>query len=72
MIGNAGVGKTCMVQRIMNKPLPDYSLPTISVEFNNRIFELPNGKKLNVELWDTGKHSSFDFRQQNMSNDSWK
>ena len=58
MIGNAGVGKTCLVQRIMNKPLPEYTLPTITVEFNHKIFELPNGKKTNIELWDTGRYFS--------------
>ena len=60
-----------MVQRIMNKALPDYSLPTISVEFNNRIFELPNGKKLNVELWDTGKFRSSPHCN-GQSDDSWE
>jgi GTPase SAR1 family protein len=56
MIGNVGVGKTLLTHRIMDKPIPEHSLPTVSVEFSTKDVVLASGKRMRVELWDTGKY----------------
>jgi hypothetical protein len=58
IIGDIGVGKTLLVNRIMDKQISEQNLPTVSVEFSTKEVQLPNGKRMRVELWDTGKYSS--------------
>ena len=56
MIGDAGVGKTLLITRFTDKKIEDETLPTISVEFFDKYVETSTGKKIKVELWDTGKY----------------
>ena len=58
IIGNIAVGKTLLVNRIMDKQITDQNLPTVSVEFSTKDIQLPNGMRMRVELWDTGRYPS--------------
>jgi len=42
----------------MEKQITDQNLPTVSVEFSTKEVQLPNGKRMRVELWDTGRYLS--------------
>lgn len=55
MVGDAGVGKTFLVDRFLGKALHENIMPTISIEFADRFVDLPNGRQVKVELWDTGR-----------------
>jgi len=56
MLGNAGVGKTFLLHRFIGKKIDDQILPTISVEYADKMVELSNGQHIKAELWDTGKY----------------
>lgn len=59
MLGDAGVGKTFLLHRFIGKKIDDALLPTISVEYADKMVELPSGQQIKAELWDTGKFCSF-------------
>lgn len=71
MIGNMGVGKTFLVNRFLNKSLNENILPTISVEFADKFVDLPNGRQVKVEIWDTGKFRSIYFSQKLVGRDPY-
>jgi len=56
MLGDAGVGKTFLLHRFLGKKIDDVMLPTISVEYADKVVELSNGQQIKAELWDTGKY----------------
>ncbi|KRX01133.1 P-loop containing nucleoside triphosphate hydrolase [Pseudocohnilembus persalinus] len=59
IIGDSGVGKTCMMMRYLEKKYQsDYSA-TIGVEFQSKIVKLKDGKSVNVQIWDTAGQESF-------------
>ena len=60
MLGNVGVGKTFLLNRFLNKEVKDSIYPTISVEYADKMVELPTGQQIKAELWDTGKLSFYD------------
>ena len=57
MLGNVGVGKTFLLNRFLNKEVTGHIYPTISVEYADKMIELPNGQQIKAELWDTGMFS---------------
>ena len=54
LIGDVGVGKTCITKRFIDEKMPPNSLPTIGIEFAKKMVTLKNGSKMNVQIWDTG------------------
>ena len=54
LLGDAGVGKTFMLERFVNGKIPAKSVPTIGVEYSKKVITLQNGKSMMVQLWDTG------------------
>ena len=56
IIGNSGVGKSCIVNRFIQDEYSDEIESTIGVEFGAKIVKLDlNGKQVSVKLqiWDT-------------------
>ncbi|KAF8358117.1 rab-33 [Pristionchus pacificus] len=52
IVGDAGVGKTCLSFRFCNGRFPEYTEATIGVDFRERSVQL-EGETLKVQLWDT-------------------
>ncbi|GMS88258.1 hypothetical protein PENTCL1PPCAC_10433 [Pristionchus entomophagus] len=52
IVGDAGVGKTCLSFRFCNGRFPEYTEATIGVDFRERSVTL-EGETLKVQLWDT-------------------
>ncbi|XP_034482508.1 ras-related protein Rab-1B-like [Drosophila innubila] len=52
MLGDAGVGKTCLLQRFTNKRYTGYYKCTIGIEMMVRDIEI-SGCKVKLEIWDT-------------------
>jgi len=53
LVGDAGVGKTHLLNRYIKGTLPKNNVPTIGVEFATRTVTLANGGKVKAQIWDT-------------------
>ncbi|XP_003366798.1 GTP-binding protein YPT1 [Trichinella spiralis] len=62
VLGDPGVGKTCLTFRFCNGRFPSNSTPTIGVDFREKIIDL-DGETLRVQFWDTAGQERF---QQSM------
>ena len=52
MIGDSGVGKTCILQRFENGEFKMNHLPTIAIDFSIKTVEISN-KRIKMQIWDT-------------------
>ncbi|XP_041357005.1 ras-related protein Rab-30-like [Gigantopelta aegis] len=58
LIGNAGVGKTCLVRRFTQGLFPPGQGATIGVDFMIKTVEV-NGEKVKLQIWDTAGQERF-------------
>ncbi|MCI4379642.1 hypothetical protein PGIGA_G00230710 [Pangasianodon gigas] len=58
VIGDSGVGKTCLTYRFCAGKFPDKTEATIGVDFREKIIEI-DGEKIKVQLWDTAGQERF-------------
>ncbi|XP_028816258.1 RAB33B, member RAS oncogene family a [Denticeps clupeoides] len=58
VIGDSGVGKTCLTYRFCAGKFPDKTEATIGVDFRERIIEI-DGEKIKLQLWDTAGQERF-------------
>ncbi len=54
LIGDAGVGKTFLLNKYIRKSAPKNPASTIGVEFATKTVELKVGGKVKAQIWDTG------------------
>ena len=58
MIGESGVGKTCIIQRFNKNEFSTNHLSTIAIDFKLKLLEV-NGAKLKMQIWDTAGQERF-------------
>ena len=58
LIGESGVGKSCLIQRFTRNEFNVNHLPTIAIDFKLKIFEI-EGVKLKMQIWDTAGQERF-------------
>ncbi|XP_076446199.1 ras-related protein Rab-30-like [Babylonia areolata] len=58
LIGNAGVGKTCLVSRYTKGFFPPGQMATIGVDFMIKTVEI-DGDKVKLQIWDTAGQERF-------------
>ncbi|TCD63973.1 GTP-binding protein of the rab [Steccherinum ochraceum] len=58
LIGDSGVGKSCLLLRFAENSFTDSYLSTIGVDFKIRTIEL-EGKMLKLQIWDTAGQERF-------------
>ncbi len=58
-LGNAGVGKTSIINRYIEKNFDPNSLATIGMEFAVKTIKLNNQKTINLKIIDTGGQEKF-------------
>jgi len=58
IIGDAGVGKSCLLHYFTEKRFTSESQHTIGVEFGTKILEV-KGKKVKLQIWDTAGQERF-------------
>ncbi|KAK1175484.1 ras-related protein Rab-33B-like [Acipenser oxyrinchus oxyrinchus] len=58
VIGDSGVGKTCLTYRFCAGRFPDKTEATIGVDFREKMIEI-DGEKIKVQLWDTAGQERF-------------
>uniref|UniRef100_A0A3Q2DL89 RAB33B, member RAS onco family n=1 Tax=Cyprinodon variegatus TaxID=28743 RepID=A0A3Q2DL89_CYPVA len=58
VIGDSGVGKTCLTHRLCAGEFPRRTEATIGVDFRERALEI-DGEKIKLQLWDTAGQERF-------------
>ncbi len=58
LIGDSGVGKTCLLQRFNNGEFTVSHLNTIAIDFKMKIFDV-RGVRLKMQIWDTAGQERF-------------
>ena len=53
LVGDAGVGKTYLLNKYIRGSTPKNPASTIGVEFATRTVELKEGGKVKAQIWDT-------------------
>jgi len=59
MIGESGVGKSCIVQRFVNDTYDEDSVPTVGADFSRKIVKTSDGHRVNMMVWDTAGQERF-------------
>ena len=59
LIGDSGVGKTCMMFRFSNDIFQTAFIPTIGIDFRIKTVLLRN-KRIKLQIWDTAGQERFD------------
>ena len=58
IIGDSGVGKSCLLLRFGNNRFEQSFLPTIGIDFNIKTLEMDN-KIIKMQIWDTAGQERF-------------
>lgn len=58
ILGDGGVGKSCLMSRFISNHFDDHNFHTIGVEFMNKMIEV-NGKPYTLQIWDTAGQERF-------------
>ncbi|KAM4750825.1 ras-related protein Rab-33B-like [Anableps anableps] len=58
VIGDSGVGKTCLTHRLCAGDFPRRTEATIGVDFRDRALDI-DGEKIKLQLWDTAGQERF-------------
>ena len=53
LIGDQGVGKTCILKRYVNKKFDHNKMATSGVDFSNVKYTSTSGEDCRVKIWDT-------------------
>ena len=54
MIGDSGVGKTCLLLRYASESFSPTFITTIGIDFKIKNIQL-DGKRIKLQIWDTGE-----------------
>lgn len=58
ILGDGGVGKSCLMNRFVTNVFDENSFHTIGVEFLNKDIEV-DGEKYTLQIWDTAGQERF-------------
>ena len=59
LIGEANVGKTCIIVQFMEGRFSQYISSTISAEFCRKKYEFPGNQSITLDIWDTAGQEKF-------------
>ena len=59
VIGNTGVGKSCILARLIQNTFNDMHNVTIGVEFGNYVMRIDDQYVIQLQIWDTAGQESF-------------
>uniref|UniRef100_A0A7S4IJK5 Uncharacterized protein n=1 Tax=Vannella robusta TaxID=1487602 RepID=A0A7S4IJK5_9EUKA len=59
LIGNSGVGKSCVLVRFVDDEFDEDTPCTIGVDYKNTVLDDFHGKRVNLSIWDTAGQEKF-------------
>lgn len=59
MLGESGVGKSCVARRYLSDTFDEDSVPTVGTDFGRRIVRTETGARVNMMVWDTAGQERF-------------
>ena len=59
LLGESGVGKTCIIARYMYDKFDPCIISSLTCQFVIKTIELPDGKSLTIHLWDTAGQEKY-------------
>ena len=59
LLGESGVGKTCIINQFINGKFDEKLLSTLSAQFCRKKFEFPGDKIISLDIWDTAGQEKF-------------
>ena len=58
IVGESGVGKTCLLQRFESEDFSVNHVPTIAIDFKMKVIQILD-KKVKMQIWDTAGQERF-------------
>ena len=59
LVGDMGVGKSCLLSKYVKGIFPSSPLPTIAVEFATKIIQIKEGGYVKAQIWDTAGQEKY-------------
>ena len=59
LLGESGVGKTCIMNQLMEGEFKEKTFSTISAQFHRKNFKFPGNKSITLDIWDTAGQEKF-------------
>ena len=59
LIGESGVGKTCIMNQLMIAEFDENQLSTPTAQFHRKNFKFPGNKSITLDIWDTAGQEKF-------------
>ena len=59
LIGESGVGKTCIINQFITGEFEEDSLPTLTNQFCRKQFDFPENKSISIDIWDTAGQEQY-------------
>lgn len=59
IIGDSGVGKSCLLLRFVENFFQETFVSTIGVDFKVKVFQVKNGSRIKLHVWDTAGQERF-------------
>ena len=59
LVGDSGVGKTCIISRYIFNQFTEKSDSTLGASFSSKTINLPKGQKVQLDIWDTAGQEVF-------------
>ena len=59
IIGDSGVGKSCLLLQFLENSFKPNHEATIGVEFGTKVIDIENGTNIKLQVWDTAGQDAF-------------
>lgn len=59
VLGDSGVGKSCLLIRFVNNEFNEFSEPTLGAAFLSKLHEYGPGKSVRFQVWDTAGQEKY-------------
>ena len=59
LIGDPGVGKTCIMKKFMEGEFDEDTFTTVTAQYHRKHFKFPGNKSISLNIWDTAGQEKF-------------